>query len=126
MRYEIGIHIETYNIVWLHGPFPCGKYLDLHIFDLALSECLNESECVVADEGYTTVKCLQPSTVTAVFKNAHGRIRALHEILNRRMKQFRVLGTTFSLNPTVHSICFYAIPNRTQLMLQISDPLFDI
>lgn len=124
MRYEIGVDIETCYIVFLHGPFPYGRYPDLRIFELALFRCVNEGKSVVEGAGYTTVKFLRPSTVPTVFKNVHGRIRAGHEFFNRRMEQFRVLETTFRQNP--HSICFDAIANLTHLMLEISDPLFDI
>ena len=52
LRYEVGICIRTGHVVWLHGPFPCGKYPDLAIFNRSLANCLDEHEMVEADRGY--------------------------------------------------------------------------
>jgi hypothetical protein len=32
VRYKIASCINTGDIVWLNGPFPCGKFPDLNIF----------------------------------------------------------------------------------------------
>ena len=32
VRYEIGVCIQTGDIVWTNGPFPCGRWQDLKIF----------------------------------------------------------------------------------------------
>lgn len=32
LRYEIGVCIARDYIVWLHGPFPCGRFPDLNIY----------------------------------------------------------------------------------------------
>jgi hypothetical protein len=32
VHYEVTISIQSGDIVWIHGPFPCGKFPDLTIF----------------------------------------------------------------------------------------------
>ena len=48
VRYEVGVCILTGDIVWLHGPFPCGLWPDLKIFRKSLKQQLLEGEKVVA------------------------------------------------------------------------------
>ncbi len=31
LRYEVGLLLETGDIVWVNGPFSCGKWIDLEI-----------------------------------------------------------------------------------------------
>ena len=51
VRYEIGVCIQTGNIVWIHGPFKPSVH-DLTIFRLALKNELDDGERVEADRGY--------------------------------------------------------------------------
>ena len=37
LRYEVGINIVTGDICWWHGPFACGKYNDLTIFQRCIA-----------------------------------------------------------------------------------------
>jgi hypothetical protein len=30
--YELGVDILQGNLVWIEGPYPAGKYTDIHIF----------------------------------------------------------------------------------------------
>jgi hypothetical protein len=52
LRYEVATCIQTGDIVWINGPFPCGKYPDLTIFRLGLLHMLEDGEMVEADAGY--------------------------------------------------------------------------
>ena len=40
LRYEVEVSIEGGNIIWVHGPFPFGKYSDLRIFRLQMKTSL--------------------------------------------------------------------------------------
>jgi hypothetical protein len=51
VKYEIGVCIQTGNIVWIHGPFRGGEG-DLEIARSALLDALDEDEMVEADGGY--------------------------------------------------------------------------
>ena len=97
VHYEIGICIRTCWIVWVNGPFKCGKWPDLKIARLALFEELDEGKKVVADKGYCSHKncAITPNQITGQSLIFHSQIRARHEIINRRFKQWRALTTTF-------------------------------
>ncbi len=57
LRYEVAISIQGGDIVWVHGPFPCGKYPDLKIFQAGLKDKLLPGENVIADSGYSDERC---------------------------------------------------------------------
>ncbi len=50
-------------------------------------------------------------------------LRARHETVNRRFKQFAVLSNRFRHDKSSHSFCFHAIANVTQLIMD-THPLF--
>ena len=52
VRYEVGTCIQTGEIVWFRGPFPC-NFSDRDIFDTFLAEKLLPGEGVEADSGYS-------------------------------------------------------------------------
>jgi len=53
LRYEVCLCIKTGDIVWINGPYPCGKYPDITIFRNALLSELGPIERVEADDGYS-------------------------------------------------------------------------
>ena len=53
LRYELGVDTLSGNLVWIHGPYPAGKYADIKIFNKVLCNFLEPGERgVEADEGY--------------------------------------------------------------------------
>ncbi|CAB9503514.1 expressed unknown protein [Seminavis robusta] len=52
LRYEVALCIQTGHVVWINGPFPCGKYNDIKIFRRALISHLEDGERVEADDAY--------------------------------------------------------------------------
>ena len=52
VRYEIGISIATGHIVWVNGPFCCGRWPDIKIAKKHLVKRLDRHERVIADSGY--------------------------------------------------------------------------
>ena len=53
-------------------------------------------------------------------------IRARHEIMNRRMKHFNVLRQRFRHHSSLHSFCFYAVANLTEVSIESGEKLFSI
>jgi hypothetical protein len=51
-EYEIGICIQTGDIVWENGPFKCMLWPDLLIYTRDLKQKLRAGEMVEADSGY--------------------------------------------------------------------------
>ena len=124
LRYEVGVSISTGNIVWVNGPFPCGEYPDIKIFKKFMLNMIGPEEMVVADRGYKHEKCVY--SIPGIDPTVSSCIRARHEIVNRRMKHFQVLSTVFRHNLKLHALCFHAVANITALMIEHSDPLFEI
>lgn len=53
LRYKVAVSIHHGNIIWIYGPFSCGSWPDLKIFQNNLSAVLNGIERVVADKDKT-------------------------------------------------------------------------
>lgn len=123
LRYEIGISIEQGHIVWVYGPFPCGDWPDVKIFRHRLKGLLHYGEQVVSDKGYPDQCCVSNSTSNQIL---FSRIRARHETVNRRFKEFRVIGSVFRNDLSLHGKCFHAVTNIVQLMLENGYPLFSL
>lgn len=115
------------NIVWCHGPFPAGSWPDDQIFRSKLASHLETKELTVSDKGYSHKKCLiAPLIKNTIQSSIFKRIRARHEILNRRLKQFYVLSSTFRHSPEKHSACFFAVTNIVQESINLGQRLFEI
>ena len=128
LRYEIAIAIHTGYIVWVHGPFPCGQYSDRRIVRLALHGALLPGEQYIADSGYRdrNSPALTPTGHNNDVERKRAVIRARHEVVNRRLKQFAVLGHKFRHDREKHAIAFRAVANVTQLMMVVEEPMWDI
>ena len=123
LRYEIGLSIKDGIIVWAHGPFPCGAWPDLRIFRADLKHRLKHGEHVLTDAGYRDERCK-----TTLFENHKfsSTVKARHETLNHRLKQFHVLGDRFRHDLKKHSRCFYAVANLTEIMIELGESLFEL
>ena len=99
LRYELGVCIQTGDIVWIAGPFPPGQWPDSVIFDFAMKKELAEGERVEADAGYMgpDLPVRHPNDFggNEQWKRMKGRARARHEQVNAILKQFNILGQTF-------------------------------
>lgn len=127
LRYEVGIALESGEIVWVHGPFPASKS-DLHIFRRGMKDALAPDERVVADKGYAgEISCYTPLSFdfTHASSSTCAALRARHETVNRRLKQFGVLSQRFRHHRSLHSFCFHAVANITQIMMEVN-PLFHV
>lgn len=129
VRYEVGIGIQTGNIVWLSGPWPAGAYADLTIFRTGgLKEKLLEfGERAEADLGYRgepeTIELPLSGHVSTHAAKARSRLR--HETCNRRFKQWACLDQRFRHSFELHGSCFTAVAVLTQLSIESGKSLFD-
>lgn len=128
VRYEIALSIRSGRIIWAHGPFPCGAYPDVSIFEKGLAHQLEQNERVIADNGYKHPRCITRDSASKnhALSSLCSTIRARHETVNRRIKQFNILKSVFRHNVQLHSKVFHAVVRLTALMLDTSDPLFTI
>lgn len=120
IRYEIGISIETGEIVWASGGLPCGEWPDLKIAR-QLYVHYAKNELTLADKGYRgSVYFKQPTNII------EKRILARHETLNGRLKNFLILSSKYRHPLKKHPRVFHAIVNIVQVCLTNEEPLFQL
>lgn len=117
IRYELATCINTGDIVWFHGPFPCGSFPDIKIFRLALKRFLLASERVWGDRGYQgDLKVITPYHP---FSKAHqkemGIARARHETINGRFSDWGALSQVYRHALKKHHLIYSSIAVITQL-----------
>ena len=110
-------------------PFLCGSHPDLRIARQWLHNVLPPGEFCVADGGYrdkhgpSVVQSMVPENELRAFK----LIRARHETVNGRFKEWKILSNTCRHHESCHSSVFHAIATITQI--EIADgsrPVFSI
>ena len=111
-------------IVWAHGPFPCGAHTDLLIFQRRLQHHLRPGERALTDKGCKSNR--RKWRLNGASPRFASLVRARHETVNRRLKQFRVLGSRYKRSLRKRAFCFHAVANLTQLMMENGEPLFEI
>jgi DDE superfamily endonuclease len=126
VRYEIGLCIKTGKIVWAFGGVPCGAFTDLRLARHLFVDSLKDGERALADRGYRDFHFITPYGVDLIPAVRQKEIMARHETVNRRLKQFKVLGDRFRHEVTKHPICFHAVVNITELMIINGHPLYTV
>lgn len=116
MRYEIGLCIKTGQIVWCNGGYPCGEYSDLKLARQQYVHMVEEGELTMADKGYRDNQYfLLPTEING---SRHNQIMARHETVNKRVRQFKVLYVPFRHALNKHRICFNAVVNITEMIIE--------
>ena len=92
VRYEVATCIQTGEIVWFRGPFPCG-YSNKEIFDGFLAEKLIPGEGVEADSGYSgRAQVFMPGVAKShIHRKQKLQIRGRHKNMNVRLKVFGII-----------------------------------
>ena len=130
LRYEVAVAIQSGHIVWTNGPFPAGTP-DLKIFRQDFKKVLKNGERVEADKGYRG----EPTNIDLPQENTGGcttqmlvkkRVRARHETVNARFKEWGVLKNRFRHKISRHHSVFRAIVVITQLKIENGHPLFQV
>ena len=98
----------------------------LQSFEKKIKYFLGIGELVFADRDYEDERCLLPEEVPAEDRALHVEIRARHESVNKRFKQFAALTSSYRHGLDTHRYVFHAIENLTDLMLEDTDPLLQI
>ena len=82
-----------------------------------------------ADEGYhghvDKVK-VPDNDMLSKKSEMQGRVRERHETLNRRLKNWGILGQVFRHNVLLHGMGFHACAVLTQLTIENGEPLFEV
>ncbi len=112
------------------GSRVAGKYTDIKIFNKVLRNFLEPVERVEADEGYRghpdKIKCPGNDANLAENWGMQGRVRARHETLNERLKNWGILSQVFRHHIMMHGDVFRACAVVTQLTVKNGEPLFEV
>jgi hypothetical protein len=129
-RWEVGLNLRTGELVWIHGPFPCGRWPDIVIFRHALMSHMEEDEKAEADDGYIGEpgKTLTPKLNTHNESDREYRqyTRARQETVNKRLKDWNCLALKQRHDLEKHSVMFRAVAVILQLSVTSGEPLFQI
>ena len=127
LRYEIAISIKSGDIVWFNGPFPCG-IPDLKIFRSSLKQHLGPGEKVIADRGYKgdTRTYIPGDAKIKAKEKINSILRARHETVNARLKNWGCLRQVFRHNRNKHHLLTKAVLVVTQISISIGNPLFQV
>ena len=115
--------------MWIHGPYPAGKWPDIKIFRDSLISFLEEGERVEADDGYIGeaprhVKCPKCFANPPETEFMQQRVRNRQETVNKRFKDWEILRVIFRNDTLLHGDVFRSIAIVTQLSIQNGEPLF--
>ena len=127
VRYEVGVALQTGDIVWTSGPFECGLYPDGKIAtEMGLDYALDNGEKYVCDSGYYGPRAEKPNGLNNADQRMKQVARARHETVNARFKLFGALSEVFRHSPKDHGIVFNAVAIITQFNIMFEEPLFQI
>ena len=125
LRYEIAVAIHG-GIVWINGPYPCGSWPDLRIARDGIIHLLDEGEMLIADGGYGgDPHIFTPTGLNDGWSRCMSMIRARHETLNGKLKNFNVLNQPFRHDLDKHQSCFLAVANLVEITIKAESPLFE-
>ncbi len=128
VRYEVGVCIQTGWIVWVNGPFLCGRYPDLPIAREKVVNKLLPGAMILAGGGYRDGRVYMetPTGLNNPDQRMKKVARARHETVNCRFKVFAILQKHYSNNLDTHSIVFHSIAVITKLAIVSREKLFEV
>jgi len=129
LRYEIAICLQTGDIVWCNGPFPCGSFSDRKIArDEGMEYLMVPGEMYVADGGYRDgfIRAETPNGLNDADQWMKALARARQETVNQRFKNFGICRQRYRHAVEKHGIVFGAVVNISQLIIEEESPLFQI
>ncbi len=128
VRYEVGLCIQTGWIVWVNGPFPCGRYPDLRIAREKIMSKISPGEKILADGGYRDGQVIMetPTGLNNSDQRMKQLARARHETVNCRFKIFSILRKLYRHKLNTHVSVFHSIATITQLAIEAGEPLFQL
>ena len=115
----MGICIQTSEIVWTNGPYPCGSWPDLRIARNEIIFLLDENEKILADGGYADGGQFfeTPTGYNNEDQRMKQRARARHETINGRLKNWKILREPFRHGVEKHCNVFLAVINITHMLM---------
>lgn len=120
LRYELAISVETCYIVHINGPFPCGEWPDLRIARNLIHSRLAGDEYYLADKGYRcgSGPAIMRSALPPERQGEYDFLMSRHETINRRFKEFAILGTRFRHEEEKHPMIFRCVAVLIQIDIE--------
>jgi hypothetical protein len=132
LKHEVGVAIQTCDIVWTNGPFEAGRP-DKTIFkEDGLKATLCEDERVEVDRGCNGDNCLMNPDVaqSREDRTQKGQVRGRHEIVNGRLKNFSIANDVFRTTGEKmfekHGLAFGAVAVIVRLGFESHGHLCDV
>ena len=128
LKYELAVSIKGGDLVSIVGPYP-GSFHDIDLFREEMINKLLPGEMCEADKGYRGES--SKIRVANVYQTLHekkqkDRARNRHETLNKRLKQFGILGKKYRHKLEDHRLYFDCCAVLTQLSIENGEPLFAV
>ena len=127
LKYEIAVGIASGKVVWVSGPHRGGKN-DQTIFQEGLQAKIKAGKLAIADGGYSGPKVSVPNRrEPKEVRQFKARVRARHETLNGRLKNFKILSETYRHNSKEkHGLAFDAIVVTVNMQIETGNQLFQV
>ncbi|KAJ3316948.1 hypothetical protein HDU76_001453 [Blyttiomyces sp. JEL0837] len=132
-RFQVATGLGFSGIVFASGGVPAGEMTDLEMVRETLLPKLGKNEKIAADRGYRGEDRVmtyidgrgQRDDVIARHNENIKNMKARHETVNKRLKDFAILTQMFRGNMDRHHILFAAVAEITNIKLQ-RQPLFSL
>jgi hypothetical protein len=117
LKYEVGICIQTGDIVWVNYMFKVGKWNDIKLYRRDLKGALSSVEMVEEDRGYMGDDMVRfPDIVfSRVDNRAKSNLRARHGTVNLCLNIFGVLSNVFRHYRDLHEFAFHDVAVITRI-----------
>jgi hypothetical protein len=117
-------------MVWINGPYECGKWNDIMIFRNALLTELAPNERVEADDGYRgehpqKIKCPCGIANLEETEFMQQRIRNRQETINKRFKDWGAMRQLWRHEIPRHGEAFRVIAIILQLSINDGEKMFE-
>lgn len=131
LRYEVAISVATCYIVHINGPFLAGDWPDLRVARRWLHSRLEPNEYYLADAGYQRGTSGIGPAIGRASMPRHRRaeydtLMARHETINRRFKEFAILGSRYRNQELKHSDIFHCVAVLVQVDIVLGALKFDV
>ena len=129
VRCEVAVCLQTGDIVWTNGPFPCGKWPDKKTFEHKLINKLDNNEMTETDGTHSGMpcECMVPGDwLNEADRVAKADARAQQETITRQFKQFNCLGHRHRHDLKHHGMTFKACAVCIQLSIERGEMNWDI
>ncbi|KAJ3280198.1 hypothetical protein HDU76_009248 [Blyttiomyces sp. JEL0837] len=128
-RYQVATALGISAIVLVAGGLPCGSWSDMKMARQFVFPLLEEGEWIAADRGYRgdrRIISYVSGTGAAVRRHNENikNMKARHETVNKRLKDFNILVVPFRGDIGRHNIVFAAVAEVTNIKLR-REPLMD-